>query len=183
MVGESTEKIMKFTILDTSNRLFDLARTSAAMLTAALLFATPLSAQESLQTSKGQSIYLPVYSHLWHGNLNAKGQPEILQLSALISIRNSDPASPIRVTSARYYDTNGKLLREFVPTPRTLAALATLELFVERREAEGGSGANFLIRWQSDAPVSPPVAEAIHSDLSSVRTVSFVTNGRPVRSE
>jgi hypothetical protein len=156
---------------------------SAAIMAFASLIAMPATADEIAQAAKGQSIYLPVYSHLWHGNLNAKGQPETLQLSALISIRNTDPANPIRIISARYYDTNGKLLREFVPAPKSLAPLGTLELFVERREAEGGSGANFVIRWQSDTPVSPPVTEAIHADLNSVRTVSFVTVGRPVRSE
>jgi hypothetical protein len=156
---------------------------SVGLFFASALLALPVAADEILQPSKGQSIYLPVYSHLWHGNLSAKGHPEILQLSALISIRNTDPVSSIRVLSARYYDTNGKLLREFVPAPKILAPLGTLELFVERREAEGGSGANFVIRWQSDALASPPVTEAIHADLNSVRTVSFVTVGRPVRGE
>lgn len=148
-----------------------------------LCLALPVTAEETVRPSSGQSIYLPVYSHLWHGNLNTKGQPEILQLSALISIRNTDLSNPIRIISARYYDTGGKLLREFIPSPKALAPLATLELFVERREAEGGSGANFVIRWQSDTPASQPVTEAIHADLNSVRTVSFVTVGRPVRSE
>lgn len=156
---------------------------SAAIAGAGLLLALPASADETVPLAKGQSVYLPVYSHVWHGNMNAKGQPEILQLSALISIRNTDPANPIRVTSARYFDSSGKLLREFIPAPKTVAPLAALELFVERREAEGGSGASFVIRWQSDSPVSLPVTEAIHADLSSVRTVSFVTVGRPVRSE
>jgi len=160
-----------------------LAIQCAAIASAGLFLALPAAAEEIAQPSSGQSVYLPVYSHLWHGNLNAKGHPEALQLSALISIRNTDPASPIRVISARYYDTGGKLLREFVPSPKTLAPLGTLELFVERREAEGGSGANFLIRWQSDTPVSQPVTEAIHADLNSLRTVSFVTVGRPVRNE
>lgn len=150
---------------------------------ALVTLATPTKADEIIQSAKGQTVYLPVYSHLWHGNLNARGLPEILQLSALISIRNTDPVNPIRVLSARYYDTGGKALREFVPATKTLAPLATLELFVERREAEGGSGANFIIRWQSDTPVSAPVTEAIHADLNSVRTVSFVTTGRPIRGE
>ena len=168
---------------NTLNSCIRLLINSIVVASSGLLLALPASADEIAQPSKGQSIYLPVYSHLWHGNLSSKGHPEILQLSALISIRNTDPASPIRIISARYYDTNGKMLREFVPTPKTLAALGTLELFVERREAEGGSGANFVIRWQSDALVSQPVTEAIHADLNSVRTVSFVTVGRTVRSE
>lgn len=164
-------------------RCLERAIRSAAIVGTGLFLALPAGADETARLSKGQSVYLPVYSHLWHGNLNAKGVPETLQLSALISIRNTDPATPIRVVSARYFDSGGKLLREFLPAPKTVTPLAALELFVERREAEGGSGASFVIHWQSDTPVSPPVTEAIHADLSSVRTVSFVTVGRPVRSE
>lgn len=153
-------------------------------LVAALAFLGSAAAEEIVAPSRGQTVYLPVYSHLWHGNLDAKNKtPETAPLSALISIRNTDPTQPIRIVSARYYDTVGSLLREFVPAVRTIPPLGTLELFVERREAEGGSGANFLIRWQSDAPVSPPLTEAVHADLYSVRTVSFVTSGRAVRSE
>lgn len=168
-----------------SKRLDRFTRRIGTTLLAAcgLLLALPASADEIVRPARGQSIYLPVYSQLWHGNLNAKGLPEILQISALISIRNTDPAGALRVTSARYYDTNGKFLREFVPTPQTLAPLGTLELFVERREAEGGSGANFVIRWQSDTPVSEPITEAVHTDLKDLRTVSFITVGRPIRSE
>lgn len=156
---------------------------SITLASISLLLSLPATADEISQPSSGQSVYLPVYSHLWHGNLSTKGLPETLQLSALISIRNTDPTNPIRILSARYYDTGGKLLREFIHNPKVLMPLGTHELFVERREAEGGSGANFLIRWQSDTPVSQPVTEAIHADLNSLRTVSFVTVGRPVRND
>ena len=160
------------------------ARTLALAAATAFVCLNTAAADEIPAPSRGQTIYLPVYSHLWHGNLDAKNKvPETAPLSALISIRNTDPTQPIRIVSARYYDTKGSMLREFVPAARAIPPLGTLELFVERREAEGGSGANFLIRWQADTPVSPPITEAVHADLHSVRTVSFVTSGRAIRNE
>ena len=151
---------------------------------AALLFAAcaaAASAQEPLPPSAGQTLYLPIYSDLWHGDLGSRNLPDKTALSALVSIRNTDPAQPIRVLSARYHDTQGKLLRDFVPKPRSLPPLGTLELFIERAESAGGSGASFLIRWQADRPVNPPVVEAVHADLRNPRTISFITVARPIR--
>lgn len=151
---------------------------------AALLFAACAAAawaQEPLPPSAGQTLYLPIYSDLWHGDLGSRNLPDKTALSALVSIRNTDPAQPIRVLSARYHDTQGKLLRDFVPKVRSVPPLGTLELFIERAESAGGSGASFLIRWQADRPVNPPVVEAVHADLRNPRTISFITVARPIR--
>ena len=151
---------------------------------AALLFAAcaaAASAQEPLPPSAGQTLYLPISSDLWHGDLGSRNLPDKTALSALVSIRNTDPAQPIRVLSARYHDTQGKLLRDFVPKVRSVPPLGTLELFIERAESAGGSGASFLIRWQADRPVNPPVVEAVHADLRNPRTISFITVARPIR--
>lgn len=151
---------------------------------AALLFAVCAAAalaQEPPPPSAGQTLYLPIYSDLWHGDLGSRKMPDKTALSALVSIRNTDLAQPIRVISARYHDTQGKLLRDFVPKVRSVPPLGTLELFIERAESAGGSGASFLIRWQADRPVNPPVVEAVHADLRNPRTISFITVARPVR--
>lgn len=150
---------------------------------AALLFfaCAAATAQEPLPPSAGQTLYLPIYSDLWHGDLGSRNLPDKTALSALVSIRNTDPAQPIRILSARYHDTQGKLLRDFVPKVRSVPPLGTLELFIERAESAGGSGASFLIRWQADRPVNPPVVEAVHADLRNPRTVSFITVARPIR--
>ena len=138
-------------------------------------------AQEPAPPSKGQLLYLPVYSHIYHGVLDRQGKPDNLMLSALVSIRNSDPRRAIRVVSARYYDTDGKLLREFVATPRQVPAFGTLELFVAQNDATGGSGANFAIAWEAEAAVNPPVVEALHAMIQGSRSVLFTTYGRPIR--
>lgn len=156
-------------------------RTALALL-AGLLLAGAAPAQEAPLLTKGQTLYLPVYSHFWHGNLDKAGNPEKSYLSALISLRNTDPKSAIRILSARYYDTGGKLLKEFVPAAKVVPPLATLELFIERKESEGGSGANFIVRWQADgaAPVNTPQVEALHVDMYATRAVSFITTARPI---
>lgn len=131
--------------------------------------------------SPGQTLYLPIYSHVWHGNRVIDGRyPMKNRMSVLVSIRNTSLRKPIRLLSARYYDTDGKLLREYVEAPRTIGPLGTLELFVEQRESEGGSGANFVIQWDASLPTNPPLVEAVHVDIQGSRTLSFITTGRPI---
>jgi hypothetical protein len=137
-------------------------------------------AQEIRTLSSGQSIYLPIYSHMLYGNLGRSGRASQVLLSALVSIRNTDVRRPLRILSARYYDTHGKLLAERVPAPTILPPLGTLELFVELNDASGGSGANFIITWDSDAPVNPPLVEALHANMDGGKAVIFMTQSVPI---
>jgi len=141
---------------------------------------TAANAQEIRTLSSGQSIYLPIYSHMLYGNLGRSGRASQVLLSALVSIRNTDMRRPLRILSARYYDTHGKLLGERVPAPTILPPLGTLELFVELNDASGGSGANFIITWDSDAPVNPPLVEALHANMDGGKAVIFMTQSVPI---
>ncbi len=93
----------------------------------------------------------------------------------------ADAKRPIRVASARYYNTDSKLLRELVAKPTTIPAFGTLELFVEQHDDTGGSGANFAIAWDADGAVNPPVIEAVHAAFEGARSVLFVTTGKAIR--
>lgn len=140
------------------------------------------AAQGMLPLSAGQSIYLPVYSHLYHGDVNPRtGKPSETLVSTHVSIRNTDPATGMKVVSARYYNTDGKLLREFLPKPQTIPPFGTYELYVPRSDSSGGSGANFVIDWNADKPINPPLVEALHADIREARTLLFVTTGRPIQ--
>ena len=141
---------------------------------------TAANAQEIRTLSSGQSIYLPIYSHMLYGNLGRSGRASQVLLSALVSIRNTDVRRPLRILSARYYDTHGKLLGERVPAPVTLPPLGTLELFVELNDASGGSGANFIVKWDSEAPVNPPLIEALHANMDGGKAVIFMTQSVPI---
>ena len=139
-------------------------------------------AQSAPPLYAGQSLYLPIYSHLYHGDVNAKtGKPSETLVSAHISIRNTDPRVALKVDSARYYNTEGKLLREFLPQPQTIAPLGTYELYVPRSDSTGGSGANFIIEWSAERPINPPLVEALHADIHEARTLLFVTTAHPIQ--
>jgi len=127
-----------------------------------------------------QILYLPIYSHVWHGEVDSKGQPMKTLVSISVSIRNTDPVKSIRISSAQYYDTDGKRLREDVTSPKTIGSMGTYEIFVPRSDDTGGSGANFLISWKSDAPVSPPIVEGFHANLPVGRSIAFTTWARPI---
>lgn len=135
---------------------------------------------QEVARSAGQTLYLPIYSHILHGEPGRRGEPERTLMSVAVSVRNTDPAKPIRVSSAQYYDTDGKRIKEYLPGARTIPPMGTYEVFVPRSDDTGGSGANFVIVWRSDAPVSPPVVEAIHANLQGGRAIVFTTSARPI---
>ena len=146
------------------------------------LATSPLRAHEAPALSAGQSLYLAIYSHLYHGDVHPKtNKPSETLVSTHVSIRNTDPRYGFRVTSARYYNTDGKLLREYLPQPQAIPPLGTHELYVPRTDSSGGSGANFIIEWSADRPINPPLVEALHADIREARTLLFVTTARPIQ--
>ena len=139
------------------------------------------AAQEVPPLTTGQTLYLAIYSHLYHGDVHPRtGKPSETLVSTHVSIRNTDPNFPMKVSSARYYNTEGKLLREFMPKPQVIAPLGTYELYVPRSDSSGGSGANFIIDWSADKAINPPIIEALHADIREARTLLFVTTARPI---
>lgn len=140
-----------------------------------------VKASEALPLSTGETLYLPIYSHIYHGELDPKSGPSSLLTSTHISIRNTDAKNPIRVTSARYYDTHGKLLREFIVAPTDIGPYGTHEMFIASNDKSGGSGANFVIIWSATQAVSAPIVEALHSDIRSSRSLMFMTTARQIK--
>ena len=131
----------------------------------------------------GQNLYLPIYSHIWHGDMTAKGEREKTLVSVTVSIRNTDPVKSILVFSAQYYDTNGKKLKEYVTSPKIIGPMGTHELFIPRSDDTGGSGANFVISWKSDTPASLPIVEGVHANLPVGRSIAFTSSARPMPDE
>ena len=156
---------------------------SRPLLALALYCLTTLAAaQDAPPRSAGQSLYLPIYSHLYHGDVNPRtGKPSETLVSTHVSIRNTDPALAVTIISARHYNTDGKLLREFLAKPQAIPPLGTFELYVPRSDSSGGSGANFIIDWTAERPANPPLVEALHADIREARTLLFVTTARPIQ--
>lgn len=151
-----------------------------ALIAAAVLPFGASVAQEARPPAQGQRVYLPIYSHMLYGNLGRSGKASQVLLSALVSIRNTDGKRPIRILSARYFDTQGAMLAERVPAPVVVPPYGTFEVFVDLHDASGGSGANFVIKWEAEQPVSPPLIQALHANMDGGKAVIFLTQSVPL---
>jgi hypothetical protein len=129
-----------------------------------------------IRISKGQTLYVPVYSNVFTG-------PRKLpyQLASTLSIRNTDMAAPLRITSIDYYDTNGKLVRRHLERPAIVAPLATLYIHIEEKDTTGGFGANFIVRWQSGSDMNAPIIECVMIGATGGQGISFVSPGQVIR--
>ncbi len=115
-----------------------------------------LNAQETNVLSKGQTIYVPAYSHIYTGNTES---PSLLAVT--LSIRNTDLNHPIKILSVDYYETQGNLLKKYISTPLILDALGTERYVIPHKDKTGGSGANFIVQWEADKAVNSPIVETI----------------------
>ena len=123
-----------------------------------------------------QTLYVPVYFHIY-----AEGG-EAYPLEVTLSIRNSDPKRGIRLTSVRYFDTKGKLVKSYLDTPLALAPLETVAFLVEKQDVRGGSGANFIISWGAEEPVYEPIVEAVMIGVSKDYSIPLMSPARPLAS-
>ncbi len=144
----------------------------------------PIPVRPELKTSAdwdrnqivGQTIYVPIYSHIY-----IRDKSRILNLTATLSIRNTDARNPIRITSARYYGTHGVLVREYLNEPLILAPMASTDFVVAEDDTSGGSGANFIVEWGAGVEVTEPVVEAVMISTASQQGISFVSIGRVIK--
>lgn len=148
--------------------------------TVALLafLAVPAGAGRVLSKSKGQKVYVPVYSHVYQG---IKGKP--YNLSALLSLRNVDETRSLIVVSVKYYGDHGQLIKEYLDKPVTVPPLGTTEVHVAERDTEGGSGANFVVQWKAGESIPNPIIQAVMIGTASTQGISFVCDGVVVEEE
>ena len=125
--------------------------------------------------SDGQTIYVPAYSHIYSGN---REKPFLLTIT--LSIRNTDPSHPIKITSVEYYETQGRLLKKYLDKPAVLRPLESLRYIVSESDKAGGSGANFRVEWKSDQPVNPPIVESVMIGTQSQQGISFTSRGQVI---
>ena len=150
--------------------------TSLLLLILIALPARGWSASDQTHLSKGQTVYVPVYSNVFSGPKNLP-----FQLAATLSIRNTDMDSWLRITSVDYYDTSGKLIRRYQDKPLSLAPLASTYVHIEEKDVTGGFGANFIVKWQADRTMNTPVIECVMIGATSGQGISFVTPGQVIR--
>lgn len=131
---------------------------------------------EDIQIAMGEIIYVPVYSHIYHQN-----RQSVFPLSVTLSIRNTDLNQSLIITSVRYYDSKGNLVKEYLAQPIQLDKLASIDFFVTRNDTIGGSGANFIVEWIAQTEISEPLVEAVMIGTDSQQGISFVGQGKVIK--
>lgn len=122
-----------------------------------------------------EAVYVPVYSHIYYDG----GRPYLLETT--LSIRNVDPNSPVYISRADYYDTDGALSKKALDRLIELRPLQTIEFLVERHDASGGSGANYIVVWHAASKsVHPPLIETVMVGRSGTNAISFVRKSEPL---
>jgi hypothetical protein len=116
----------------------------------------------------GQTLYVPLYSHVYTAD-NA----EPLNLAATVFVRNSDRTRPILLTRVQYYDSGGKLLRDFLVKPLRIAPMASMDFFVKESDESGGASPSFLVEWVAESATSEPVIESVMIGTSGTQGISF----------
>ena len=147
------------------------------------LLLTPLLSGTSLasspqQLSKGQTVYVPVYSNVFSG---PKALP--FHLATTLSIRSTEMSQPLSVTAIDYYDTNGRLVRRHLAKPQVVNPLATIYVHLDEKDTAGGFGANFIVSWQAGRTINAPIIECVMIGATSGQGISFVSPGQVIREE
>ena len=125
--------------------------------------------------SSGQTIYVPVYSHIYSGD-----REHPFYLAVTLSIRNTDPKHTITLLAVDYYDSDGKQLRSYLKDPINLDPFGSTRYVIKESDKSGGSGANFIVKWKSDVKVNAPITESVMIGTKTQQGISFISRGRVI---
>jgi hypothetical protein len=131
-----------------------------------------------LHSSTGQTIYVPVYSHIYQQN-----HKTTFNLTTTLSIRNADMNRSFTLSKVLYYDSQGELVKDYLEEPMNINPLASTSFVVNENDLRGGVGANFIVVWESANPVYPPVIEAVMISTSMQQGISFISVGRVLQNQ
>ena len=137
------------------------------------LFGQPASADDEL--SKGETVYVSIYSHVYSG---PKNQP--FQLTAMLIARNTDPQYPLAIRKADYHNTKGEFIEQYVKKPLILKPLQAVYLSIKEYDERGGAGANFIVQWQAETKINQPIIESVMLGTRSGQGISFVCPGKVI---
>jgi hypothetical protein len=123
-----------------------------------------------------RTVYVPAYPAIRIMSGRAR-----VDLATTLSIHNTSREKSLVLERVDYHDTDGTLIQGYLEDLVALKPLGTIEIFVAREDRRGGTGANFVVDWAADGPISEPVIEAVMIGTQGNATYSFVSPGRPER--
>ena len=127
---------------------------------------------------RGQTLYVPAYSHIY-----LRDARRSTNLATTLSIRNTSANVPLTLSTIDYYDGNGEHVRAYADTARALGPLASTYVVVDIDDIQGGVGANFILRWHAERPVSPPVVETVMITGANTQGISLRSTARVLQED
>jgi uncharacterized protein DUF3124 len=152
------------------------------LLFVSFIFCIGLSVTAQTQDlSRGQTVYVAVYSSLVYGVTNEKGDIGSIPFANILAIRNIDIARSIVIRSVKFYDADGNFLREEKSAQRALGPLASANVFIPPKDTTAGLGGSFIVEWESDIQVNSPIIEVINIYSLGVKMATFSSRGQPIQ--
>ena len=118
------------------------------------------------------TVYVPIYSDIYSRSKKVR-----FNLTATLSIRNTSLTDSIYVEDIDYYDTNGKLIRQYLNSVLLLQPLQSVEYVIEEDDEVGGAGANFMVYWGADKSHLKPLFQGVMISVNGQQGVAFRTDG------
>lgn len=117
------------------------------------------------------SIYPQIYSQTEHKTHN---------LTATVSMRNTNRNDSIFIEKAEFFDTKGKLIRTYFEQTIYIAPMETVEIVIDEIDSDGGTGSNFLFDWKIRPNSNEPFFEGIMISTYGQQGLSFTTSGKRI---
>ncbi|MEW6738614.1 MAG: DUF3124 domain-containing protein [Nitrospirota bacterium] len=141
-----------------------------------ILFGTANNVFSQVKMQKGQTVYVPAYSHVFRGDNAIE-----YNLAITLMIRNTDFKNAITVKAVEYYDDDGKLVKKMIDKPVKIGPMASASFFIKESDTSGGVGANFIVKWESEKAINVPIIEAVMVGIRLNQGIVFISPGQVIR--
>lgn len=132
----------------------------------------PYKLSDTLETG---ATYLSVYSHIY-----SMTEHRTHDLTATISMRNTNRLDTVFVLKAEYYSTKGELIRTYFNQPIFIRPMETVEIVIDQVDKAGGSGASFVFDWKRKHDSNEPFFESVMISTSGQQGISFTSQGKKI---
>ena len=132
-------------------------------------------AKEADEVGYLQTDYIPLYSDIYHRDGTRR-----IGLTSTLSIRNTSMRDSVFIFGARYNDSYGKELKQYVDKTILIKPLEAIEFVVAEHEDIGGAGASFLLKWGAAANADQLLVQAVMIGTSDNLGISFVTSAKKI---
>nr|WP_321407750.1 DUF3124 domain-containing protein [uncultured Carboxylicivirga sp.] len=127
-----------------------------------------------------ETVYVPVYTDVYHVD-----QSRLFPLTVTLSLRNTSLTDTIAVQKVDYYNSDGKLVKKHIAEDKMLLLepMESYELVIDKMTYTGDTGANFIVEWGGKTNINSMLIQALMINTSGQQGLSFITEGRIIKSQ